>query len=492
MTLRRHPHLIEINAAVLLRRLADRYRRPLTLLTIPDEEWRALARPGFDLVWLMGVWQRSPAARQQALLNGSLRRAFARWVPGWTPADVTGSPYAIHGYELDPRLGAHGDLAALRAKLNRLGLRLIVDFVPNHLAVDHSWTRSHPEWFVQGGERDTLTHPDWFFPLGGRYLAHGRDPYFPPWHDTVQVNFFSDGMRRALIDELVRIAGLADGVRVDMAMLGLNDVFERTWGTLVRDERPRTEFWAEAISAVRSAHPDFLLLGEVYWGMEGRLQALGFDFTYDKTLFDRLRGNAGDVRGHLQADAAYRQRCAHFTENHDEERSVVTLGTERALAAGIVMSTLPGLRFYYDGQLEGKRVHLPVQIAREPEEPADPTVKAFYERLLGIVAAAPYHDGDWQLLPLCRAADGNETFNDLLAWLWRYFREWKLVVVNYSDHPAQGWLGLPALPAPARQVRFQDELNDALYVRDAEELAAKGLFVDLGPYRAHMLGAVID
>ncbi len=84
--------------------------------------------------------------------------------------------------ELDSSLGKPGDLAQLRSRLNGLGLGLILDFIPNHVALDHPWTLTHPGRFIQVTEADVMASPDAFFKAdGGACLAHGRDPNFPPW-----------------------------------------------------------------------------------------------------------------------------------------------------------------------------------------------------------------------------------------------------------------------------------------------------------------------
>ncbi len=512
--MRRHPHLYEINARIFLRRVSDKYHRSLTLATIPDEEWQWLAQRGFDLLWPMGVWQRSPDAREQALVNEFLRREYDRVLPGWTSEDVAGSPYAIYDYRLDPALGKRGDLDQLKSRLNRLGLGLILDFVPNHLAADHPWILAHPEWFVQGREADARTHPDWFFsPVSDIYLAHvkdpnlppwpeavrtgvsladlahGRDPNFPPWGDTVQLNFYSTGLRQALINELLRLAEVADGVRCDMAMLALNEVFGRVWGDVLKDyPQPQTEFWTEAIERVKEKRPDFLFLAEAYWGLEGKLQQLGFDFTYDKLLYDRLRYAApSDIRGHLMADSGYQEHSARFIENHDEPRAALAFGRERSLAAALIMATIPGLRLFHDGQFEGWRIRLPVQLVREPREAVDQEMVQFYERLLAITSAPAFHEGEWRLLPVSRAGEGNESYHNLLAWFWRSARNFKVVVVNYSAHQSQCRLPLPLPPEITERIIFKDELTGTVYVRDPAEVSNRGLYVDLKPYHAHIL-----
>ncbi|MBI2850828.1 MAG: alpha-amylase [Chloroflexi bacterium] len=504
--LRRYPHLYEINTCLFVRRLSQKYGRTLTLMTVPDEEWQALAKLGFDLVWLMGVWQRSPGSRREALRHAGLREEYARALPGWTEEDVGGSPYAIYAYELNPLLGKPGELAQLKSKLNRLSLKLILDFVPNHLAIDHPWlalpalskaegskaegTLSHPERFVQGREADIQAHPDWFFsPDGKNHLAHGRDPYFPPWTDTVQVNFYSTDLRQALTDELKKIAEAADGVRCDMAMLALNEVFERVWGQFAGYPPPKTEFWAEAIGQVRQERPDFLFLAEAYWDLERQLQQLGFDFTYDKTLYDRLRyKNAGEVRNHLTADQAYQQRCGHFIENHDEPRAIIAFGRERSLAAAAVMSTVPGLRLFHEGQLEGRRIKMPVQLIRQPEEAADPEVWQFYRQLLAICDSPAFHDGDWGLADFKRVGrDGDNIHPDVLAWYWQHRQQFKTVVVNYSAEHAYGWLQLPASVAISERTTLREELSGKTLPHASSRIEKQGLYLELKPWEAQIL-----
>jgi glycosidase len=290
----------------------------------------------------------------------------------------------------------------------------------------------------------------------------------------------------------LKIAEVADGVRCDMAMLALNDVFEGVWGTIVRGyPRPQTEFWAEAIGQVKQRHPDFLFLAEVYWGLEHKLQPMGFDFTYDKPFYDRLLSSTpSDIRNHLMSNAQYQERSARFIENHDEPRAVTTFGRERSLAAAVVLATVPGLRLFHDGQLEGKRIRLPIQLVREPREAADAEVIQFYGRLLKVVKQSAFHNGEWSLIEVSQAGEDNKSHHNLLAWFWRYAKQRKIVVVNYSPSPGQGWLKLP-LPfkTPGRAV-FRDELTGITHTRDTEEMSRQGLYVNLDPYHAQILDVV--
>jgi len=489
--LRRFPNLYEINTCHFLRRMRQKYGKPLTLLTIPDVEWQTIATKGFDLVWLMGVWERSPRSRREALSHLELRHEYDHALPGWTDEDVSGSPYAIYNYELNPLLGQPGDLAWLKVKLNKIGLKLVLDFVANHLAVDHSWVATHPQRFVQADVTGRKEHPEWFFSIGGRrYFAHGRDPNFPPWTDTAQVNFYSPEMRDALINELKRVASVCDGVRCDMAMLALNEVFGRVWGRYAGYTEPGMEFWSEALFQVKQDRPDFLFLAEAYWDMERQLQRLGFDYTYDKGLYDRLRYSGDYEIRNLLSDESYQEHSVHFIENHDEERAAAAFGIERSLAAAAVISTVPGLRLFHDGQLEGYRTRMPVQLVRQNVENTNFEIQRFYERLLTACNSPVFHDGQWQLLDFNRVGDATTSHPDLLAWHWILSsdknQQVKIVVVNYSDVHAYGWLKLP-FPDGPQNITMQEELPDKLLTHNTNPIENQGIYLEFKPWQAQIL-----
>lgn len=486
--MRKHPQLLELNAFFFVSKMSEKYGRQLTLATIPAEEWKSFASQGFDYLWFMGVWTRSPGARAQAVKEPNLCHAYDLILPRWQKDDVTGSPYAIFGYELDPYLGRPEELLQLKMKLNGFGLGLILDFVPNHLAFDHPWTVERPELFVSCRHETLRAHPDWSFTTAnGKKLAHGRDPYFAPWVDTAQINFWSSAARAAWRTELLKIAKVADGVRCDMAMLGLNDVFQKVWGEHIQETRPATEFWEEVIPEVKKAAPHFIFIGEVYWDMDWALQQLGFDFTYDKRLYDRMFFDSPvSVRDHLRADPAYRDKCLRFIENHDEERATVTFGHDKSKAAGIVTATIPGLRFFHEGQLEGRRIRTPIHLRREPKERVDPVIADMYRRLLKFIKGPTTHDGEWMLLETRAPWEKNETYPAILAWLWGRGESWKMVVINYSLIRAQALVRLPEFLNRRFFIQFKDVLTDKLYDRTGEELAQKGLYVDLQPWQAHL------
>ncbi|BCY06945.1 alpha-amylase [Actinoplanes sp. L3-i22] len=475
------PAIYEIDTWPWLTGLARRLGRPVTLADVPAGVWDEVAVPGMDAVWLMGVWERSPAGLAVARVNDGLQRAFRNALPDLEAADVVGSPYCVRRYRADQRLGGPAGLARAREELRRRGLKLILDYVPNHVAPDHPAVTRHPDWFIQGTEEDLANDPTGWFHAGGRVIAHGRDPYFPPWPDVAQLNAFAPGMRAATLAGMTDIAAQCDGMRVDMAMLLINDIFSRTWGQHAGPP-PESEFWPALIGELRARHPEIVLIAEVYWDTEWQLQQQGFDFCYDKRLYDRLaHEDAGAVREHLAAGRDYQDRLLRFLENHDEPRAAATMPGKRNRAAAVAMATLPGAALWHDGQFEGRRTHLPVFLGRYPDEPVDPRSRDFHRRLIEV--AASVRQGEWRLLPTQGWPD-NASHRDLLAWSW----DAAVVVVNFSGRPAQGRVDLLPWPGLAgRAWRVTDRLDGRVFERSGSELAADGLFVDLPPWGFHVL-----
>jgi len=489
--MKRRPLLYQLNTRVLLNERGRVLGRPATLDDLPDALLDEAAAAGFDWVWPLGVWRTGPAARAVSLDRADWRAGFLEDLPDLRDEDITGSPFAIQAYEARPEYGGETALARLRARLARRGLALMLDFVPNHVSPDHPWVASHPEWLIEGREEDLAREPQNWIRLGGRVLAHGRDPYFPGWPDTVQLDYRHPGLRAAMVEELRRVAARCDGVRCDMAMLLLPEVFARTWG-----ERPSPRdgaapaggsFWPQAIGEVRRERPGFVLLAEVYWDLEWALQQQGFDFTYDKRLYDRLRaGAAGPVREHLQADPGFQERSARFLENHDEPRAAATFPPDQHRAAAVVAFVAPGLRFLQEGQLDGRTVHVSMHLGRRRDEPVDTGLRAFYQRLLAALARPEAHDGAWRLRD-CRAAwPGNPTSGQFLVQSWEAPAGRLLACVNYGPTRGQCWADATFAGLEGRQVVLSDLLGPDRYERDGSGLAHEGLYLDMPAWGHHV------
>ncbi|MDV2481348.1 alpha-amylase [Methanoculleus sp. Wushi-C6] len=482
----RHPSLYEVNARVHLRRLARETGRSRAALDdIPDAWLRGLSACGLSWIYLMGAWETGEAGRRVSRSNEEWLRGFHDLLPDLREEEICGSGFAVAGYRPGQDLGDPDALARFRERLHREGLLLMLDFVPNHTGLDHPWVRDHPDYYVHGTEDDLARRPQDFIALdlsGGRtVLAHGRDPYFSGWPDTLQLDYGNPALREAMIAEVRRIAGWCDGVRCDMAMLVLPEVFRQTWG---RDAQP---FWPGAIAAARKENPEFVFMAEAYWDLEWTLQQQGFDYTYDKRLYDRLRsGDAGPVRDHLRADPEYQRKSVRFLENHDEPRAATVFPPDRHRAAAVLAYLSPGLRFFHQGQFAGRRKFVPVHLCREPEEPVDPAIEEFYRRLLACLNRQAFRDGEWRLLECGPAWEGNPSHDGYIAFAWGGEGEQLLVAVNYAPDRGQCYVPLPWTDLAGRSVRLRDLMGTAEYDRDGGSLLSPGLYLDIPGWGCHV------
>jgi hypothetical protein len=479
-----YPNLYEINTWVWLNELQANYKKNLDLASVPKPEWDAIEGMGFDAVWLMGAWERSPAGIAIASRNEQLSQDFRRALPDFRPEDNVGSPYCVRQYTVAEHLGGTNGLARARRELAKRGMKLILDFVPNHVAPDHPWVSAHPGYFVRGTPDDLKNQPDSYLEASGNVCACGRDPYFPAWPDVLQLNAFDLGLRKAVIAALSTIAQQCDGVRCDMAMLMLNSVFERTWGSRA-GQRPETDYWIEVIPTLKKSHPDFLFIAEAYWDLEWELQQQGFDFCYDKRLYDRLEHeNAESVRLHLCADLGYQKKLLRFLENHDEPRAAAAFSPGKEQAAALVTATLPGARLFHEGQFDGRKVRLPVFLGRRPVEPVNEGLKNYYTKLLKAIDRPAFRNGTWSLCERTGWPD-NASFQNLLAWSWRWDPERWLIAVNLSDQRLQAQIHLPWPDTAGGMWQLTDVFSGTKYERLGDELVRSGLYVELGPWGYH-------
>jgi hypothetical protein len=228
-------------------------------------------------------------------------------------------------------------------------------------------------------------------------------------------------------------------------------------------------------------------IAEAYWDLEWELQQQGFDYCYDKRLYDRLvHDDAESICGHLTADIAYQRRLLRFLENHDEPRAARVMSPDRERAAAVALLTLPGARLWHEGQSLGRRVFLPVFLGRRPHEEPDPDLSRFHDRLLNTLGSSELRTGHWQLL----AAHGwpdNDSCRHLLAWSWDASPSRFVVAINMSDQATQAEIGLPWTDLDGRTWRLTDLMTPGrIYERDGSELGRSGMYVGLDPWDYHV------
>ncbi len=483
------PFIYQINTYVWLNTLSHTYNKPITLENVPDKVLDELVTYNVDSIWLMGIWQRSAAARASA---HNYLHEYRGALPDLTADDVPGSPYAVGSYTVEGRFGGRSGLALFRKRLRDRGMQLLLDFVPNHVATDHAWIQTHPEYMILGQPKDLKERPSDFFKtkdaLGKEMVvAHGRDPYYPGWIDTAQLNAYSHPLRQATLTTLLEIANQCDGIRCDMAMLMLNDVFARTWGAYAF-EKPATEYWTDIIPNVKKVYPEFQFIAEVYWDLEAMLHSLGFDYCYDKRLYDRLRDDKREeVRAHLIAPIEFQNTLVRFIENHDEQRAASSIGIAREHPDAVIICTIPGATLLHDGQFIGRKVKLPVQLGRQPDEKPNTELKAFYLKLLAETRNPIYQEGEWRLFnALPGKPDG--THDNLVVYGWRSKEDMCVIVANLSDQRSTSNIPLTDWPelADANWMLTDSLDGGGRYERTGALLHNPGLYVDLKGYQSHI------
>ena len=484
-----HPLLYQVHARGWLREISRLEGRPVSLDSVPERMIRELGLGGFTHFWLMGVWTIGAEPRRMArkLASGGGLRSF----PADGPSElVCGSPFAIHSFTVPQDIGGSIGLAHFRTLLHRFGIRLILDFVPNHLACDHPWILSHPHRFISADPPE----PE-FFPVqrsgGGRlWIAHGKDPYFPAWSDSAQLDWRTEEVQRCMFAELESIAARCDGVRVDMAMLILRDVFDEHWSRFPqRGPTAGGEFWPRAIERIMDRYPEFLFLAEVYWDREETLLDQGFHYAYDKTFYDRLIARE-QRRLHeraLEISPRLWARGARFLENHDEWRVSAIAADAEHSAWAVLLLALPGLRLIHHGQMDGQRHPADIRCELHPSGGPNRTVSRTYQTALKRFPEIGVGHGSARWAHPQPAWDGNSTHHLITAIQWSHPErlDTALVAVNLAPHRAQCRVALE-LPGPPDSVwELTDVLEDLVQRAPASELRGAGLHIDLEANSAH-------
>ncbi len=324
-----------------------------------------------------------------------------------------------------------------------------------------------------------------------RIFAHGKDPYFPAWVDTLQLNLLHPDLIKAHTENLLHAARQCDGLRCDMAMLALGDVFRGTWGPLAdpADGSPCADedFWTTAIDKLRTEAPDCLLCGEIYWSMEGRMLDMGFDLAYDKAAYDILRhGDGRSLKGYETAVAKRLQSLVRFAENHDESRMAEAFGANRSVAALPLVLWHDGPILVHTGQLRGEQKPAGIHLSRQAPESAVGEIARRSELLLGLWPKL----GESLAVEAIPAWPGNPSHECLVAKAWQSNNRKILLCVNFADHASQARLRLPGSWTDTKVTGGVLEMNDHIsglkISPNRSEVGEAGLFVDLPAWGTHL------
>lgn len=417
--------LLAKSSYVWLHQLSQRYGREIrTLDAIPDEELERIASRGLTGLWLIGLWKRSHASKRIKELTGM--------------RDVIASAYSLDDYVIAPELGGQAALDTLRAKAKRAGLRLAADMVPNHMGIDSSWLRDHPEWFLTTREppfpnyrftgenlatdtRFAVKLEDGYWDRSDAavvfqrtdastgepmFVYHGNDGTSVPWNDTAQLDFAKAEVREHVIRVIISIAKQFPIIRFDAAMVLAKRHVQRLWypepgkgGSIPSrsrfavtkeefDELVPEEFWREVVDRVAVEAPDTLLLAEAFWLMESYfVRTLGMHRVYNSAFLNMLERERNRefrfmIKQAIEFNPKILERYVNFMNNPDEATAAEAFGTgDKYFGACTLLATMPGLPLFGHGQFEGSREKYGMEFAKPRlQEEDDAWVVARHER----------------------------------------------------------------------------------------------------------------
>eukprot|EP01029_Cantina_marsupialis_P008916 TRINITY_DN2089_c0_g1_i1.p1 TRINITY_DN2089_c0_g1~~TRINITY_DN2089_c0_g1_i1.p1 ORF type:complete len:535 (+),score=149.07 TRINITY_DN2089_c0_g1_i1:81-1685(+) len=492
----KNPFMLEISTRPFLYGLSQYYGRDIKLRDIPDGELKAIKDQGYDMVWMMGMWKLGQYGLNHDRTDSNLLKSFSHTLPGYTQDDIIGSPYAITEYVVNPDIGSEYDLQVFRKRLHSMGLLLMLDFVPNHSAVDSPYVSSNPEWYVHAPDGDH--DPSKYKQIGDSWIAYGSDVYSGQWTDVLQFNWWNpDFVENFVTPTLKKIARLADGVRCDMSMLVLNDVFEKSWGSIIGPHgyyRPSYEPWKRVLGKAKDVNPNFVVIAEAYvYGITKPaedifLRNVGFDFTYEKQVLDRLKQQHPDwLKGWLNWRKNDLDKGVHFVENHDEDRAAATLGGKsQALSGAQVAFTLPGMRMAFHGERYGYKNKLDVHLRRAAYEEIDFVFQKQYDNLMRVIAGDyMMKNGTWEMLniPTNKFAEMSENHYEneneadggavwapekLLSWRWYSNGMKRMVVANFNNDRTSGNIQVDISGNGMKVVK--ELLSGQVWKRDAQTM----------------------
>jgi glycosidase len=318
--------MIAKNAFVWLHQLSAKYKRDISRLDqIPDEELDQLARWKFTSLWLIGIWERSPASKK-------IKQAMGN-------PEAAASAYSLFDYVIAGDIGGEDSFQNLKDRAWQRGIRMGSDMVPNHTGIYSKWVIEKPDYFISS---DIPPYPSYTFHSANlsddprvevriedkyynhsdaavvfqrkdsftgsiKYIYHGNDGTHMPWNDTAQLNLLNSEVREALIQTIMHVARKTPIIRFDAAMTLAKKHYQRLWFpipgsgsgipsradySMTRsqfDEAMPEEFWREVVDRMNSEMPETLLLAEAFWLMESYfVRTLGMHRVYNSAFMHMM------------------------------------------------------------------------------------------------------------------------------------------------------------------------------------------------------------
>lgn len=429
--------LLEITTRPFLYIISQKYSRQITKINqIPESEFDEWKNKGFDWIWMMGIWQIGEYGLNHDRTNPNRIKKYNQICPDWKPEDVIGSPYSIVSYTINPELGTEDDILWLRKELNQRGMKLMLDFVPNHTAFDsYEITKENKiDFYVHFPDNvdikeANLTEEQFERIYGPHKIAFAGCLDWKPWTDVAQLNYMNEEMRKSRIEILMKIASQCDGIRCDVADAILNDAFWKKWHFELEKSgysQLTTEFWADSISAVKSKYKNCIFLAESNYDSNGELKKCGFDYVYDRLVFTQFEKEEKfdfKVIENVVNDPEI-HRYSHMIENHDECRSLKTCSYDpiKEHCAAIIALTIPGLHFFNQDQWCGYRYEIGVHLRRAIKEEPNNEFITFYNKLFNILKMDILRSGNYSVIKL-------KDFSEKSVLSWKYEKNGNFVSI---------------------------------------------------------------
>jgi glycosidase len=504
---------------VWLFQLSRKYGRHIWRLDqIPDEEIEILARWGFSGLWLIGIWERSPASRKIKQMMGN--------------PEAVSSAYSIYDYVIASSLGGDEAFENLKARAKRYGIRMATDMVPNHVGIYSKWVIEQPDWFIQldhspfpsyrftgqnlsDDDRVVVQIEDGYWDRRDaavvfrrldrntghtRYIYHGNDGTSMPWNDTAQLDLLKHEVRQALIDKTIEIAKKFPIIRFDAAMTLAKRHFQRLWypppgygGDIPSrsghgvsqeefDKSFPVEFWRELVDRVAEQAPNTLLLAEAFWLMEGYfVRSLGMHRVYNSAFMNMLKAEENSkyrdvMKNVLRFNPEILKRFVNFMNNPDEEPAVVQFGKgDKYFGVATLMATMPGLPMFGHGQVEGFSEKYGMEYQRSYwDEAIDYELVKRHEREIFPLLKKRYLFSGVENFVLYDVwtAEGHVN-EDVFAYSNMYGDERALVVYNNRYAEASGYIRRSVGMNVEREGRrhiIQKSLGEGLMLKDEDAL----------------------